>query len=281
MISLPISSRITDHEKIEKTNEDLTMNISSSTIPQPAAVAAATNIDDGALQQQKTPSSTKGFKWDANRLAAAGKPECFFLPDPASLITKLEFLVTQDTLAPFCGVLPRMQPCLKQLLLVVACSYRRLLESIVDPCPKNVKHLHLESFESDSTATAMQEIDERVNTHPLDVAKLGEFLSQFVEVLWVDGQPPVDLVISSTHSSLRSAELPAGLSEDKIGQFITSCSSAIAVADFTNIMMSEDNLLLLGKTCPRLRAFFANLPEVSDAAFETFLTMVGGTLEFT
>ncbi|KAJ3080561.1 hypothetical protein HK102_002967 [Quaeritorhiza haematococci] len=216
----------------------------------------------------------RAYQWQLNRLATRRMPRCFTLPDSASFISKLKFQVGGGNLALFSEMLPRMQPSLKHLILIVSCSYQPLLKLIVDNCPKNVVRLHLDWFPD--TRVPAEERNDRQNALPIEVdgIELRRFFSQLIEVCWIGSPGVTDLALSSAHGNLRGARLPECMSENKVGQFITSCSSTLVVANFTNVSISDENLLLLGRTCPRLRAFFSDeMEEVSDEVFETFLTM--------
>ncbi|KAJ3078202.1 hypothetical protein HK102_004666 [Quaeritorhiza haematococci] len=197
-------------------------------------------------------------------------PSSFPLPDPAKFITALDFYMTEENLTPFCEVLPRMQPSLYFLVLTVSCSYRRTLELVAQNCPKSVVRLNM--WRSEDLTTDEDEYD------LVDLVKLRRFISQLIEIRWVYGRPRSNLIVSSGHERLRKMELPRiweGLTVD----FISSCSSALKVAGVVSADFSDETLLLLGRTCTRLRALIFSFDDVSEEAFETFLDVVGGTLE--
>ncbi|KAJ3078545.1 hypothetical protein HK102_004421 [Quaeritorhiza haematococci] len=132
-----------------------------------------------------------------------------------------------------------MQPSLKHLILAVHIPYGRVLERLTETCPQTVLRLYLKEEAAND------------NTSPTDLIKLRRFFSQFAEIRWVTYGPNADFVLSSAHGGLQSTQLSGGLLEPRVGQFISSCSSALTVVDFNHIF-------IIG----------------------TFLPMVGGTLEY-
>ncbi|KAJ3078478.1 hypothetical protein HK102_004474, partial [Quaeritorhiza haematococci] len=207
------------------------------------------------------------------------------LPDPAAFLTKLEFHITKRSLNAFCEVLPRMKPRLKYLTLLVSGSYRGVLEVVAEKCPKTVVRLQVERFIVDPEVYDAEKDDVEEPDGPLDAVKLGRFFSQFLEIRWVGRVDNADLIQCSAHGGLRSTELVQTLSEEQIGRFISSCSSALVVANFKMIecSLTDEHLLLLGRTCPHLQALSLDWdlnPVPSDAAVQKFFGMVGGTLEY-
>ncbi|KAJ3077550.1 hypothetical protein HK102_005154, partial [Quaeritorhiza haematococci] len=171
-----------------------------------------------------------------------------------------------------------------------------LFERIVDAeCPKTVQRLQIQWEEFDLECLApyggsggeeennnndqggTSQVSQATPSRPtLDPIKLQRFFSQFIDICWVLGEEcKPDWVISSAHGRLQSIRLSWGLSERELYRFISSCSSALVVANLVDLPVSDENLPLLGGTCPHLRALFMMLDDVSDVAFQSFLGMVG------
>ncbi|KAJ3090115.1 hypothetical protein HK102_004627 [Quaeritorhiza haematococci] len=196
----------------------------------------------------------------------------YCLPDSASYITQLEFKLTKLNLQAFYEALSRLQPSLRTLKLTGRASYRRLMDSVADHCPKSLKHLHIDVLKDDEDAEG--------NSSPYDHVKLRRFFSQLVEIRWMDGDADPDLVVDSGHCGLRWVQLPFGLSPDQLRQFIRRCFSGLIVIDLS-LSVSHEDLALIGRSFPKLRVFCSEVPCVrSSRALQTFLKTAGSTLEY-
>ncbi|KAJ3087489.1 hypothetical protein HK102_010994 [Quaeritorhiza haematococci] len=207
------------------------------------------------------------------------------LPKITSLITELHMELDPSTINLCCEILATMGPSLKTLSLSGGrTSYQaEHLCRIADFCPKSVKKLSMGW--RIGTGGRINLPEDSTTRGDLELQRLHEFFRQFVDIQW-GLELDVDLVLASIHEGLRVFRLGHGLtamSREDLARIIRLLPPTLVAFDAggTFVDLCGEGLVLLGKTCPNLKAFRSGNNEVirSDH-LEEFLSTLGSSLEF-